>query len=293
MWWCSDELYPWLDKDETMMACGRSTGTMGVALASLLGSQRVYLVGHDLSFDAEGHSYSQGVSAQATINDNKVYGDKAVWSYDDPNYYKRIFDVPQNGGGTIQARGVWEIFRGDIESIVKIHPHIEYINLNISRNEGAVITGTLPGDLPTAQNTNYDKSLPAINRERESWASFQSRALMVEEDWNVLINACQDLLNETEDWQPLSIDSTEITRITKEFDIGTIVSEDNASLFRYIFRAALRNCMVRLQQNTFVRTYAEKEWNQVLALRMFAATLKDLLDTFKPELDAAVEIYHD
>ncbi len=293
LWWNSDELYPWLDPKEPMMACGRSTGTMGVALAAMLGCESVYLVGHDLAFDADGRSYAAGVSAQATINDNKVYGGKAAWSYNDPNYYKRIFDVPRNGGGIIQARGVWEIFRGDVEAIIKIHTHAKFINLNISRGEGAVIAGAIAGNLPDPLGKPADKKLPNIKKERETWEAYKERALKVAEDWQTLSDKCVDLLDEVENWQPLAISSEEITRVTREFDIGTIVSPENASLFRYIFRAALRNCMVRLQQNTFVRTFAEKEWNQVLALRMFASTLKDLLASFKPELDQAMESYND
>lgn len=51
-------LYEWLAPNGEFISCGRSAGTLSIALAGYLGSKRIYLVGHDLAYDDKAsHSF--------------------------------------------------------------------------------------------------------------------------------------------------------------------------------------------------------------------------------------------
>jgi hypothetical protein len=47
--------------------------------------------------------------------------------------------------------------------------------------------------------------------------------------------------------------------------------------------------MVRLHHNTYVRTMAERNWNQVQIMQLYVESIPSLIDRLRPELDLALE----
>lgn len=288
-WWNADMLYPWIDREECQLNSGRGSGTHSVALAAALGCSEIYLVGHDLAYGNEGSSYANGVSDHAAKIDSKEYDDKPPDPYKNPNYYKRHFDVPGNNGDTVVTRGIWEIFRSDMEQIIRSYPDRTFINPNAVTGEGAVIQGCIGRALPEASGDILDKSRPPIADRQEKRQDFLDRLAALPADFDAMSERCTAVIDKIATWSPITTDHQTVSRLTQEFMIEHIVTEGNVTFFQYILRAGLRNCMVRLQQNTFVRTFKEKSWNQAQVLDMYCRFLRDLMKRLKPELLEALE----
>jgi hypothetical protein len=88
---------------------------------------------------------------------------------------------------------------------------------------------------------------------------------------------------------PLSLDDATLKEFTASAIITNMVSAENKMWFQYVFRAAMRNLMVRLQQNAHVRTRRERNWNQARVIDLYAEAMIALIDRLRPELDEALE----
>jgi hypothetical protein len=285
-WWNSDDLYPWLDPKEFKLHSGRSAGTITVALAGLLGVKEAYLIGHDLSF-RDGQSHAVGVNAMAPDTFNAV---KHQSSRDSANYHLRLIDAERNGGGTLETQGLWEIFRSDI--VLIMHPYREqtkFINLNIATKTGLVIAGTVEGTLPEPSGKLLEKSHPTRVVADDAWPKFRERCLQLGEDFRVVKEKLDEVSKELESWRPLAQDRKTVEAMGSRVDITKIAHKDNSSWFGYVFRAALRNLMVRLHHNTYVGTMAERNWNQVQIMRLYSQTIPMLIERLRPELEQALE----
>lgn len=287
-WFAPDELYPWIDSSEPPWPVGRSTGTMSVAGAVKLGCKKVYLIGHDLAYGEDGASYAVGVDEAAEASDKSVYTE-AKKRENNPNYHARTVQLEKNGGGTCSSRGVWALFKSDIEGYTRTWPNVEFINPNIGTGVGAVIHGTVDGNLPNRTGSPIDKTPPTIRDRSDQLQEYLKKCQVLHEDWTHVIEECKETLAELSQLKPLSTTLSEASKLAKKLDLGAMVSQENAGIFRYVFRAALRNIMVRLQQNLFVGTPAEQAWNQILSLRMYAKSIIDLATEMLPELEASLE----
>jgi hypothetical protein len=287
-WWNADDLYPWLDPAETMGSSGRSSGTMTVALAAALGCSTIHLVGHDLAFK-DGVSHGAGTDPMAFETQKRA---NKELTRTNPNYYWRAVDAPRNGGGLIDTMGVWEIFRSDIESIIASYDsRTTFINHNIRLGTGAVIHGSVDGDFPTPTGIKLEKSHPTRQWTEEQCAAYRARALQLSDDFAALKSAFRELEKEIGAWRPMQMDRAAVEGIGARFNLTKPVDPRNRAWFAYVFRAALRNLMVRLHLNTYVRTMAERNWNQVQVMRTFAASIPNLLDRLEPELKLALEAH--
>lgn len=285
-WWNADDLYPWLDPNEPSASSGRSTGTMTVGLAALLGCSTAYLVGHDLAFK-DGKSHGGGTDAFALEVQEKI---NRELSRNNPNYYRRTIEVPRNGGGTIETMGVWDIFRSDIELLVSgYQSQTRFVNLNIDLQSGAVIHGTVAGALPEPTGTTLEKSHPTRTWTDEQCTSYQAKARQLIADFDVLRRDFRALTVELAGWRPLRQDRSTVEAMGVKLNLTKPVDERNKMWFAYVFRAALRNLMVRLHLNTYVRTMGERNWNQVQVMRLYAASMPELMDRLEPELKQALE----
>ena len=285
-WWNADDLYPWLDQSEPMLSSGRSTGTMTAALAGALGCTTAYLVGHDLAFK-DGQSHGGGTDAFALEVQAKI---NRELSRTNPNYYRRTFEVPRNGGGTIETMGVWDIFRSDIESIVgSFAGATEFINLNINLGAGASIHGTKAGELPAVTGVALEKSHPTRAFTEAQCAAYTDRSKQLLADFAALRDTFRAISTDLATWRPLHHDRTSIEAMGERMNLTKPVDVRNQMWFAYVFRAALRNLMVRLHLNTYVRTMAERNWNQIQVMRLYAASLPELLEKLEPELKKALE----
>jgi hypothetical protein len=287
-WWNSDDLYPWLDRSEATLNSGRSAGTLTVALAAHLGVETAYLIGHDLAFK-DGRSHGTGVAPMALEAQGKI---AAELDRTNPNYYRRMMDVAKNGGGTLETMGLWDLFRSDMELITASHQlRTRFINLNISAGEGAVIAGTFAGDLPQPVGAPLDKSLPVPQVSDEVLARYKERCLALAGEFTVCEQRLAELEMRIAGWRPLGHSRAEIEALSEEMDITKLVSPGNSDWFAYVFRAALRNLMVRLHHNTFVRTIGERNWNQLQVMRLYLRTIPSLIRRLRPELDQALEVF--
>ncbi len=288
-WWNADELYPWLDPIEQVRNSGRSSGTMTVALAAHLGVATAYLVGHDLAFK-DGQSHCACVAPMALETQGIINRDL---SRANPNYYRRVMDVARNGGGALETMGIWEIFRSDIELITEAYQaSTSFVNLNIGSNEGAVIARTVAGALPAATGTVLEKSHPSITIDEAKIARYRARCLSLLDEFASCETVFQELEKRIAGWRPLGHDRAEVEALSTEMDLTTLVSAENRTWFTYVFRAALRNLMVRLHHNTFVRTMAERNWNQIQVMRLYLHTIPALIRRLRcPELAQALESF--
>jgi hypothetical protein len=285
-WWNADDLYPWLDIKEARLTSGRSTGTMTVALAGLLGVETAYLIGHDLAFNA-GKSHGAGTSATALEAHARIEKELSRTS---GNYYRRIFDTAQNGGGIIETMGVWDIFRSDVEGIIFSNKAVtKFINVNVLAKVGAVIEGAHEGVLPQESGVTLDKSHPERASTEEEWIKYRDRCRKLLDDFNEVKKRFIDVAKELETWKPLSHDRKAVEKMGVRVDLTEIVSKENRAWFAYVFRAVLRNLMVRLHHNTYVGTMAERNWNQVQVIRLYTQSIPQLINRLQPELEAALE----
>jgi hypothetical protein len=285
--WNADDLYPWLDPAHPRSNTGRSAGTATAAVAAVLGVSDAWLVGHDLAYH-DGRSHADGTATYATEQQALV---TKVLDRNHPNYYYRRFSVPRNGGGTVETTGVWEIFRSDLEGIIAACPGIRFRNPNISDGVGAVIAHAVPGDLPGPTGTPISKPTPRRAWDDTAWTTFRDRALRLRDDLATIRSRCATMQQELAQVRPLGVTLRQAVDLADRLDVSKMVSEDNRPLITYVFRAALRNLTLRLHYNTFVRTDAERAWNQVQVLRLFAATMPGLVARLEPELEKALESY--
>ena len=287
-WWNADDLYPWLDPKEPRFHSGRSAGTITVSFAGVLGVKTAYLIGHDLAFK-EGQSHSVGANAFA-FEAQKAY--TAELSRTSTNYYTRLVDAQKNGGGTLETQGLWEIFRSDIVSIIQGYGNqTEFINLNIATKIGVAISGTVAGTLPAANGIALEKSHPEHVVADDVWPKYRERCLKLRDDLAAIKKIFAVIGKELTEWQPLAHDRKAVEAMGNRVDLTKIVCKENAEWFGYVFRAALRNLMVRLHHNTYVRTMPERNWNQVQIIRLFVQSVPSLLDRLQPELDKALESF--
>lgn len=287
-WWNADDLYPWIDPHEQRLFSGRSAGTITVALAGLLGVKNAYLIGHDLAFK-DGQSHSVGANAMASQAQSAV---KNQLSRTSANYYTRLVDTDKNGGGTIETQGVWEIFRSDIVTIISgFSNQTEFINLNIATKTGVAIFGAVAGDLPAPSGNALDKSHPQRLVADDAWPKYRERCLRLRDDFSCIKKTFKEIETELNEWLPLAQDRKAVEAMGNRVDITKIVSKENSEWFGYVFRAALRNLMVRLHHNTYVRTMPERNWNQVQIIRLFVQSVPSLLGRLQPELDTALESF--
>lgn len=286
-WWNADDLYPWIDPKEALLHSGRSAGTITVAMAGLLKVKTAYLVGHDLAFK-DGQSHCAGVNAMALETQTTINRDL---SRNNPNYYRRVLDAEKNGGGSLETMGVWDIFRSDLEIITHAHAaQTTFINLNINTKTGAAISGTVAGELPASTGLALEKSHPELNRSKEDeWPKYRERCLLLRKDFDLVKKRFKEISEELVSWKPLNHDRKEVEAMGERVDLTKIVSVENRPWFAYVFRAALRNLMVRLHHNTYVRTMAERNWNQVQIMRLYVESIPSLIDRLRPELDLALE----
>ena len=287
-WWNADDLYPWLDPRESFLNSGRSTGTMTAALAGLLGIKTAYLIGHDLAFN-DGQSHGKGVAQLAL--ENQLNDDDKL-SRTTPNYHLRILDVARNGGGLVETMGVWDLFRSDLQIIAaSLLGRTEFVNMNIKDGVGAVIDHTVAGDLPSSSGVNLEKSHPVRIPKEGEWETYRDRCLKLAADFQSAKDRYQEFSKILAGWQPLGHSRKEVEAMAARCDLIKLVSPENQAWFAYVFRAALRNLMVRLHHNTFVRTMAERNWNQVQVMRMYSQSIPSLIERFKPELDLALRSF--
>lgn len=284
-WWNADDLYPWLDPNEPRLTTGRSAGTMTPALAGLLGVKTAYLIGHDLAF-REGQSHGQGVASFALESQQAISNEL---SRNSPIYHRRLLDVPKNGGGLVETQGVWEIFRSDLQHIVvNLRSQTTFVNVNILDGVGAVIDSTIAGELPAASGTLLEKSHPSRTSKVGEWEAYRDRCRLLAADFQNAKERFREFSSILAGWRPLGHDRKDIEMMAAQMDLAKLVSPENQAWFTYVFRAAVRNLMVRLHHNTYVRTMAERNWNQIQVMRMYAQSIPLLLDRLKPELDLAL-----
>ncbi len=285
--WNADDLYPWLDANEPRLSSGRSAGTITASVAGLLGIKEAWLLGHDLAYRNDGQSHGVGTAPLAVES-------QAEWAKDlsrtSANYHKRLIDTPKNGGGYLQTTGVWEIFRSDIEGIIQSYQgRTTFINVNAADEVGAVIKGTTAGGLPLATGVALEKSHPQRAWNETQWETYRSRGRQLLADFATVQERFKEYDLELATWRPLSHDREAVESMGKKIDLGTIVSPENAAWFTYVFRAALRNLMVKLHHNTFVRTMAERNWNQVQIMRLYLHSVPSLIERLRPELELALK----
>jgi hypothetical protein len=287
-WWNADELYPWLDGTEQVLNSGRSAGTMTVALAAHLGVTTAYLIGHDLAFK-DGQSHGSGVAPMALETQAQI---NRELSRDNPTYYRRVMDVAKNGGGTLETMGVWDIFRSDLELITGLyHGATTFVNLNVDTGEGAVIARTVGGSLPVSSGQPLEKTHPTCTPDEDKILRYRTRCLALAEDFTLCEKRLQELEARIVSWRPLGHTRADIEALSVEMDLTKLVSEANSAWFAYVFRAALRNLMVRLHHNTFVRTMGERNWNQLQVMRLYLRTIPALVRRLRPELAKALEAF--
>ena len=288
-WWNADDLYPWLDAKEAQLNSGRSAGTMTVALAAHLGVTTAYLVGHDLAFK-DGQSHGAGVAPMALETQGHI---NRELSRTNPTYYRRVMDVARNGGGSLETMGVWDIFRSDLELVTGLYQGATaFVNLNIGTGEGAVIARTIDGTLPEATGTTLDKTPPATPApDPNQLAGYRARCLALADEFTLCETRLAELEQRITGWRPLGHSRDEIEALSEEMDLTKLVGTENIAWFSYVFRAALRNLMVRLHHNTFVRTMAERNWNQLQVMLLYLRTIPALIRRLRPELDKALESF--
>lgn len=284
--WNADDLYPWLDANEQRLSSGRSAGTITASVAGLLGVKDAWLIGHDLAY-RDGQSHGVGTAPLAVES-------QAEWAKDlsrtSGNYHKRLIDTPKNGGGFLQTTGVWEIFRSDIEGIIQSYQgRTTFINVNAADQVGAVIKGTSAGTLPVATGKALEKSHPQRPWNEAQWETYRARGRQLLADFATVQQRFKEFDQELSTWRPLSQERDAVEAMGRKIDLGTIVSPENAAWFTYVFRAALRNLMVKLHHNTFVRTMGERNWNQVKIMRLYLQSVPSLIDRLRPELELALK----
>jgi len=286
--WNSDDLYPWIDPNEPRLSSGRSAGTITLAFAGLLGVKVAWLVGHDLAF-GNGKSHDPDVAPLAL--EAQAEWDREL-SRTAANYYLRLIDTPKNGSGTVETMGLWEIFRSDIEGIINsFHGRTCFINVNVMNEVGAIINGAQAGQLPEPGAGRLEKSHPQPRCKDDDWSTYRARAKQLREDFATIQQRFKELDAELATWRPLSHNRNEIEAMGKRVDLATIVSAENSAWFTFVFRAALRNLMVRLHHNTYVRTMAERNWNQVQVMRLFLQSIPGLIERLRPELEQSLESF--
>jgi hypothetical protein len=287
-WWNADDLYPWLDRSEQPLNSGRSAGTLTAALAGHLGVATAYLIGHDLAFK-DGQSHGAGVAPMALEAQGKIANELTRTN---PHYYRRLMDVPRNGGGTLETMGLWDLFRSDLELITASHQgRTRFVNLNIATGCGALVAHTVGGDLPAATGAVLDKALPPPAIREEVLASYRLRCLALADEFDHCEQRLKEIEARIETWRPLAHTRAEIEALSEEMDLTKLVSAGNRDWFAYVFRAALRNLMVRLHHNTFVHTMGERNWNQVQVMRLYLRTIPSLIRRLRPELVQALEAF--
>ncbi len=158
-WWAGDALYAWLGPDLPAVSPGRSAGTLSVAAAILAGCSPIYLVGHDLAYapGRVGHCSSAHALAVDTQKEEDAKPDGG-------RYGSRKFEVPGYSGHPVWTCGLWNLFRGDIESTVANNPR--YKVYSAGKYRGAAIAGVEVRDLPTGA---LHWRLPAMPDIPRSW----------------------------------------------------------------------------------------------------------------------------
>lgn len=112
--------------DDPSIYFGSSTGTLAVSLATHITTGPVYLVGHDLAYEA-GRSHWENAQNAPVVIEGKIMG---------------------NNGKLLDTTWLWLRFVASLAEFAKSHGNV--INTNISDKRGAKIDGALPGDLPEA-----------------------------------------------------------------------------------------------------------------------------------------------
>jgi hypothetical protein len=138
------------------MSCGRSAGTLSIALAGYLGSKRIYLVGHDLAYDEKAsHSFISDPMASA----NHV---RAVSDLTD-SMHKDAACAGQTGE-LLRTCHFWNLVRGDIANWCQESP-AKVFNTGLSAIPGTHRAWAIPdGREELALNWRVAYSTPVIDR---------------------------------------------------------------------------------------------------------------------------------
>jgi uncharacterized Rossmann fold enzyme len=124
----ADGLYNWCNSSvDRPIFFGSSTGTTAVNVAASMTSQKIYLVGHDLSYDNQS---SHWAGSQAPRMDS----------------YKQGHLIEGNNGELLPTDFLWLRLRDQISDTCLLHPGI--VNVNAFHGVGAQIPGTLSESLP-------------------------------------------------------------------------------------------------------------------------------------------------
>lgn len=141
----ADVLYRWCNlPDEARLFYGSSTGTTAVNVAAFCTRQKVYLVGHDLSYD----------------------GDSSHWSGSQSQIMSRAKakdTIEGHNGEMLACERIWKRFRNQIADTAR-DLHTGLVNVNAHDKIGALIPGLQSGPLPDADSLP-DFALP-VGQER-------------------------------------------------------------------------------------------------------------------------------
>jgi hypothetical protein len=137
--------------DDLHMHYGSSTGTAAISMACTLTKGPVYLVGHDLAYDA-GVSHWSGAKSAPMLEDGTVLG---------------------NNGEHLRSTWMWRRYRAMISELARCHGMV--INTNALAKRGAAIDATMAGQLPDPASLP-DLVRPALVSNERRLSLWKSRA---------------------------------------------------------------------------------------------------------------------
>lgn len=233
-WWQGDDLYRWLGPNVPPMNAGRSAGTLSVAAAVLAGCKTIYLVGHDLAFDKGFTGYAQQAHSLApgTLVDN------ADSVHENGGYGASRLQVMGWSGHPVWTSGLWNMFRADIEEIIRNNPASK-IYCVASDYRGAYIEGVqhlsaLPECGPLKPAQRFPALTPmTIQDPRERIAYILKDLATIHEAAAMAEVALRD-------------DACPLDDLANELAVAALVSGPNVPLFRYVFRSINTSLALRM-----------------------------------------------
>jgi hypothetical protein len=249
-WWGGDDLYSWLDPTQAIFDCGRSSGTLAIGAAIAAGCSPIYLIGHDLAYARDGTGHSTTAHNDATVG-QRVLDQMPTCGL----YTLETAEVPGWDGAPVKTNGFWQLFRGDIESMVAGSP-ARFISAQ--NGAGARIAGVEPGELPAFGPLERVEPTPALPPSS------------VVDPLTKVPSLLSDLaaIAETADracWT-LSRGPKDLDHIAKRLAVSKMVSAGNIRLFQYVFRALNSSLSLRLHLRAHVVRDPEQIQRDCLAI---------------------------
>lgn len=278
-----DRLYDWLlPENRLRVTTGSSTGVFSANIACAMGHGPVWLLGHDLcrresASHWSGSDYSAKLWSQARSQSqctNVLNG-----------YEERL--VPGNDGTFKASITWWDRFRSELAllAIEMQSAKRPLYNVNAFHRQGAVIEGTIPGDLPDPSTLPDLPPLVLPPRNVARYEQWRVRAKELGNDTKKYQKHISVLREDIQVMRRRPIAQWQWEGLQERLNLTAEVSEGNRMAFAYFLRSALHNHTAEMHWRRRTPSHARFKSVVLSSMDGLCHALANALETIGPMIE--------